>query len=108
MRLTPEAVAQACGLLLSGATIKEIAYDLGASAGHVFRMVRVAGLLHVWTTAEERAALVEMRSGRAVLVPKDAAAPAIRLRARLDAAIAEYRGEAQAGGRNTVVSRDGA
>ena len=89
-KLTTAAIASACQELMAGAPIKAVAIDLGVSAAHLCKTVHAAGLAHIWTTAEERAALAALRSGTSALVLKAAAAPAVLLRDRIEAALAEY------------------
>jgi len=89
-KLTPAAIASACQELMAGAPIKSVAIDLGVSAAHLCKTIHAAGLAHTWTTAEERVALAALRSGTSAVVLKDAAAPALRLRERIAAALEEY------------------
>lgn len=77
--------------LFSGAKLASVAAEFGVSVTYLFRMIADTGLAYAWTTAEEREALAALRSGRSVVIGSDEAAAALRLRERIDAAVAEYR-----------------
>lgn len=83
--------AQLQALLLSGEKVAAVAATLGCTPGAVSSLAFQLGLRLQWTTTEERTALADLRAGRALVVPADAAPAAARLAHRMAEALAEFR-----------------
>lgn len=77
--------------VLGGEKLLTAGPRFGISPSYAAGLLANRGVAHIWTTAEERRLLAELRAGRVLVVPRDSAPAAARLAAAVETALSAFR-----------------